>query len=246
MEFTPYFKRYEAIAAEADKVFSRVSELTGPAVSCKPGCSECCHAPFDLSFIEALYINQKFRERFPQSMQRAPIEDRADRADRDFHVIKKKAFKASENGVPHEQILADLAKERIRCPLLDEEDHCILYEHRPITCRLYGVPLDIRGEAKACGKSGFTQGGKYPAVKVELLQDRLMELSAEFVAELGSKYTDMATMLIPVSMALLTDFDDEYLGLNDAAREFVDQQLEKMGHGRKITYEREIPMREDD
>jgi Fe-S-cluster containining protein len=31
--------------------------------------------------------------------------------------------------------------------LLDSEGHCLVYEHRPMTCRLHGLPLiDISGE----------------------------------------------------------------------------------------------------
>jgi Fe-S-cluster containining protein len=28
-----------------------------------------------------------------------------------------------------------------RCPLLDERDECLIYEHRPLACRLEGLPM---------------------------------------------------------------------------------------------------------
>ena len=34
----------------------------------------------------------------------------------------------------------EIAATSVRCPLLDEENRCLLYDARPITCRLYGVP----------------------------------------------------------------------------------------------------------
>ena len=58
-ELIPVFTAYEALVAEADAVFSRVNELHPDCVTCKPGCSDCCHATFDLSLVEAMYLNAK-------------------------------------------------------------------------------------------------------------------------------------------------------------------------------------------
>ena len=56
-ELTPVFTAYEALVAEADAVFARVGEMHPDCVTCKPGCSDCCHAMFDLSLVEAMYLN---------------------------------------------------------------------------------------------------------------------------------------------------------------------------------------------
>ena len=43
--------------------------------------------------------------------------------------------KGSEDAMEH--IMEEAAKARIRCPLLDSNDQCVLYDYRPITtCRL--------------------------------------------------------------------------------------------------------------
>ena len=62
----------------------------------------------------------------------------------------------------------------------------------------------------------FKKGETYPAVNVDVLQKKLYELSEELVREVGSKYTRMAEMLVPLSMALLTDYNEEYLGVGSA------------------------------
>ena len=59
-ELTPVFTAYEALVAEADAVFARVGEMHPDCVTCKPGCSDCCHAMFDLSLVEAMYLNARF------------------------------------------------------------------------------------------------------------------------------------------------------------------------------------------
>ncbi len=213
LDFSPAFARYEAIAAEADAAFAKVAAACPGLVTCGEGCSDCCHALFDLSFIEALYLNHRFNQAFPPGPKRDAILERANTADREHYKLKRKAFRAGEQGVPTSEILADLARERIRCPLLGDDDRCILYAFRPVTCRLYGVPLEIGGAAHTCGNTGFAPGGRYPTVRIEKLQDRLMELSQEVVAALPTKLPLMGEMLVPVSLALVTEYDDEYLGI---------------------------------
>jgi len=210
----PYFEKYKALLAEVDAVFAKVGQACPEEVTCAEGCSDCCHALFDVSLVEALYLNTAFHERFPKGPARERILDLADAADRAHYKLKRKAVKAGEKGVATEAILADLARERIRCPLLGDDDRCVLYDCRPVTCRLYGVPLEIGGKAHSCGKSGFAPGGAYPTVKVEILQDRLFALSGELAAGIGSSYPLLADMLVPVSMALLTEYTPEYLGIS--------------------------------
>ena len=103
----------------------------------------------------------------------------------------------------------EIAAERVRCPLLNDDDMCDLYEYRPITCRLYGMPTSIGGIGHTCGKSGFVEGKPYPTVNLDVIQKRLYEISAEFVSRIKTKYVKMADMLVPLSMAILTDYDEE-------------------------------------
>ena len=213
LDFSPAFARYEALAAEADAAFAKVSEMCPDFVSCGAGCSDCCHALFDLTFIEALYLNHKFQAAFPSGPARDAVLERANSADRDAAKLKRKAFRAGEHGVSTRDILESMSRERIRCPLLGDDDHCVLYPFRPITCRLYGVPLEISGEARTCGNTGFTPGGRYPTVKIEKLQDKLVALSQEVVAALPTRLPLLGEMLVPVSFALITEFDDDYLGI---------------------------------
>ena len=42
--------------------------------------------------------------------------------------------------------MEEAARIKCRCPLLGDDDRCLLYQARPITCRLYGVPTAIAGQ----------------------------------------------------------------------------------------------------
>ena len=213
-DMSPVFGQYEVLMREADAVFARVRNSHGACVMCRETCSDCCHALFDLSLVEAVYLHQAFVEAFPVGPQRSALLERADAADRRVYAIKRKAFKASQEGREESAILAELATLRVRCPLLDDDDRCALYHARPITCRVYGIPTSIEGKGHVCGKSRFRAGDAYPTVNLDRIRQRLQGLNLELAALVGSGYGEIHTVLAPVSMTLLTEYDARYFGLH--------------------------------
>ncbi|MBU0698948.1 MAG: YkgJ family cysteine cluster protein, partial [Proteobacteria bacterium] len=186
-------------------------------VTCKIKCADCCHAIFDITLIEAIYINHQFDQKF-QGQEREQLVEKSNGADRKVHMIKRNAYRKSQSGKKEIDILVELAAERCRCPLLNEKDLCDLYEYRPITCRLYGIPTSIGGAGHTCGKSGFVKGEQYPSVNLDVIQRKLFAISQELVSSIKTRYVKMAEMLIPVSMALITVYDLEYLGIDNSEK----------------------------
>ncbi|MDP3282855.1 MAG: YkgJ family cysteine cluster protein, partial [Desulfobacterales bacterium] len=172
-------------------------------------------AVFDLTLIEALYLNHKSREVFAGE-KRVKLEEKANIADRAVFKLKKNAYNEFKSGKSEDEIINDLAAKRIRCPLLNEEDCCDLYEFRPITCRLYGIPVSIGGAGHTCGLSGFKEGKNYQTVNMDAIQKKLYEISDDVVRHINSKYLKLSEVLVPLSMAILNVYDKEYLGLADA------------------------------
>lgn len=212
LDFSKYFQRYEQLVSEADKLFSSIQDRHPECVTCKQGCSDCCYALFDLSLVEALYVNHHFHRVLPKELK-DEILTKADQADRTAYKLKYQAYKSHRDGAPTEEILAEMARRRVRCPLLNARDECDLYDYRPLTCRLYGVPQVIEGRSRTCALSNFQPGVAYPTVHMEKIQAKLAELSMELVSGLNTKYVRMADVLVPPSMALLTVYDEEYLGI---------------------------------
>ena len=212
IDFTPYFEKYKAAVDMADQVFARIQKDYPECVTCKIKCADCCHALFDLTLIEAIYINYQFKKTI-KGKDKIRLIEKANRADRKTHMAKRQAYKSKKAGKNETEILMDIAAERVRCPLLNDDEMCDLYEYRPITCRLYGIPTSIGGCSHTCGKSGFIEGKQYPAVNLDVIQKKLYNISNEFVREIKTKYAKMADMLVPLSMAILVDFDEEYLGI---------------------------------
>jgi Fe-S-cluster containining protein len=210
--FRPFFEQYEALAASVERAFETVKNQYPDCVKCKPLCADCCYALFDLTLIEALYINEQFRNKYSGETLEILLE-RCNKIDRALYKLKKTAFKAAESGKEETEILQEMAETRIRCPMLNDAQMCEIYEFRPLTCKLYGIPTAIGGQGYTCGLSAFEKGEKYPTANLDRIQNRLLELSAEITVAIQSKYMRMGEILVPLSMALTTIYDDEYLGI---------------------------------
>ena len=218
IDLNPYFKKYEKLVATADAVFDRVKKAHADCVKCGERCADCCFALFDLTLIEALYINYKFKEKFKGSAKLELVE-KANRADRQIYKIKRKAFKAFQDGKNEGEILAEMAFERVRCPLLNDRDLCDLYEYRPLTCRFYGIPTAIEGAGHTCGQSEFKQGEQYPTVNLDIINNQLQQISAELLRDIKSKNIKLADLLVPLSSSMVMDFDEVFLGVADEPEE---------------------------
>jgi Fe-S-cluster containining protein len=213
MEFSTFFEKYNKIVAAADKVFEQIKNEYPDCVTCKIECSDCCNALFDISLVEALYISRKFREKFNGSGLDKLLE-KANKADRKIYKLKKDAYRDFKDGKDETAIFGKMAEERVRCPVLNESDQCDIYEFRPITCRLYGIPTAIGGKGHTCGLSEFAKGKSYPTANLDAIHQTLFNISTELVTHIGSKYSRLSEIVVPISMALLTIYDEEYLGID--------------------------------
>lgn len=154
--------------AAIDQAFEAVRKAHPEAIACKKGCADCCHAVFDVSFVEAVNLLDYFQRL--DSTVREQIIGAAQEA--------RQAW--------DEQIMAsrlDPALARIRCPLLDDQGLCLCYEARPVNCRTYGIPTVIDGKGHVCGLSGFEPGISYPTVNLAALQRILQDLSLQLAGE---------------------------------------------------------------
>lgn len=218
IDLKPYFDKYEALVEKAEGAFDRVKASHAECVKCEEKCSDCCFAIFDLTLIEALYLHHKFNEKFEGSA-RVELVEKANRADRRIYKIKRNAFKELQAGGNEGELLAQMALERVRCPLLSEKDLCDLYDNRPLTCRFYGIPTAIGGAGHTCGKSDFKQGEQYPTVNLDAVHNHLQQISAELLRDIKSKNIKLVDLLVPVSSAMVMDFDEVFLGIAEEPRE---------------------------
>ena len=212
LDLNEYFVKYEALVQVVDGIFNRVKNEFPKEVFCREKCSDCCYALFDLTLVEALYIKHKFNEKF-SGKERNDIIEIASKTDRALVKMKRDAYKKVKDGADQLEIVGKMSQERVRCPLLGEDNLCVMYEHRPITCRVYGIPTSTAGASHICGRTNFVQGQPYPTLNMDKIYTQLQLISAELTKGINSEKIRMHEMLIPVSMTLVTDFTEDYLGV---------------------------------
>jgi Fe-S-cluster containining protein len=120
-------------------------------VACLRGCHECCASGFfDITLLDALHIRDSLKK-VP-----APVRKRVvDRANEQLDILEKKgAFSRKD---PLLKTLASIdsisrRSAKMRCPALDDNGACLIYEFRPHICRIFGPT--VRGPRRAVRLEG--------------------------------------------------------------------------------------------
>jgi len=197
--FEDLFRRYEKLVAKADESFAEVEKEFSPLMKCGEMCFDCCNSVFGLFLIESVYLNQHVAKM--ERRKRREIESRGERSDREMLAVEKR-LRAYDRD-PGAKALA-MARERVRCPLLDDRGKCALYQYRPLTCRVYGIPTIINGKTHACWKAGFEKDKNYPAFNLDGAYRELYQLSGQLLQRLAPQNIERASLLVSVSRSLST------------------------------------------
>ena len=139
-----------ADAAERAKTANGASWLT-----CRPGCTPCCHGVFRISALDAERLRTGLREL--EHADRPRADGIRTRAQALVGVLRAAFPGDAQSGVlaPEEDDgwddFADLAEADAACPVLDPATgRCELYAHRPLTCRVFGPPVRNKGGIGVC------------------------------------------------------------------------------------------------
>ena len=137
-------------ATERAKVASGASWLT-----CRPGCTPCCHGVFRISALDAERLRMGWRLLRDEDALRA--EAIRGRALATVGALQGAFPGDSRSGVlaPEDEggweSFADLPEADAACPVLDPATgRCELYAHRPLTCRIFGPPVRNESGVGVC------------------------------------------------------------------------------------------------
>jgi len=180
MSFQELFASYNSLLREVDGIFTWMQKTYPDAVLCIEGCADCCHASFDVTFIEASSLRMAIQQIAVDDPVRQYIRLQAGKAKEE---IEQKVPTLVDQGDDQQQLLDSIATWRIRCPLLTADNRCAVYDARPLTCRVYGLPTEISGKGHVCGFTGFDPGKTYPTIKLDTIVSRLDSLSERLAAE---------------------------------------------------------------
>ena len=204
MDFSYLFEPYDRLVSRADKSFERMAGEYPGCIACKPGCADCCHAVFGLFLIEAVFLKHDF-DRLGEKEKEAALE-RGIEAEKELKTLERtlKEFKDDPQMSTY-----SMARARIRCPLLNDDDACILYPYRPITCRIYGIPTMIQRVPRICGGTGFKKNQAYPIFNMDGVQKELFQLSKDLLVNIKNDSADeRASLLISIPKIIKTAVED--------------------------------------
>ena len=149
---------YLKFLSRADAWYRGVRGKFPDKVTCTKGCRDCCLGLFDVTLLDGDLLREGLAAADPET--RRDIESRA------ASILAKlretwPGLGATLEGWTDDEIdvLCD-ALGAVECPVLGPAGECRLYEHRPLTCRLSGVPVvDLSGEKvypEGCAKCSLT------------------------------------------------------------------------------------------
>ena len=196
------FQSYELLADKAEAAFQEMQKEHGSCIKCEAHCSDCCHAVFGLFLIEAGYLKEHFDKLTDEEKNAALV--RCEQAEKSLERLQN-MLQAHEDDPQMQAYI--MSRERIPCPLLNENQECVLYLHRPITCRVYGIPTKVQGKARVCWKADFKKDARYPVFDLDAAYRELYILSTELLKGAGED-AGKASLLISVSKSITTPLKD--------------------------------------
>jgi Fe-S-cluster containining protein len=204
-------ERYGKLLARVDDWFSDCLSRFPDDIACGRGCSACCRGLFDITLLDALFLRRGF-DKLPEEVRR----DLLCRAEKRLSSIRgiwpEFAPPFVLNDHPEEERAAVMPEgDETPCLLLGADGLCLLYDCRPLTCRLHGLPLvDRSGEVMDDACCTLNVPVQNPVTLAGLRGDftDIFRTETLLVAEFNGLLTGIPTTqldtLIPA--ALLIDF----------------------------------------
>lgn len=160
---------YPELLARLDAWQEDVRERFPGVVPCRSGCSACCHGPFDISAADARVVREGVAS-LPYPV-RVAVEQRA--------RVQVGGMARSEPGFEFPWDVSRIEESRFDalvdaqagepCPALDFEGRCLIYEWRPMICRVMG--LGMRTGSGAGLANGCPIQDDFPAYRELPLQE---------------------------------------------------------------------------
>lgn len=138
---------YGLLLAEVDAWFARCLAVQPRSIACGAGCAECCRGLFDITLLDACFLKYGF-DRLDARVQ-AVVRRKAIARLQELQILWPDFREPYILSYRPEEEWEELMPEddETPCPLVNDEGRCILYNYRPMTCRLNGIPLvDRSGE----------------------------------------------------------------------------------------------------
>lgn len=203
---------YGQLLSSVDVWFHRCTFAAPEDIHCSNGCSHCCRGLFDITLLDACFLKSGF-DKLEQGVQYKVADQARSRLEAIKAIWPEFAPPFTLNHRSDEEWEKIMPNEDdTPCVLLDENGRCLVYEHRPMTCRLHGLPLvDTGGEIMDPALCSLNFVGKeslsLPHIRFEFIRlfQNELALFKVFTGELLNRQLNELDTLIPA--AILLSFD---------------------------------------
>ena len=127
---------YKNILERADAFFRSVRATQSEHLQCGRGCSLCCYGLFEIGSGDIPVLAEGLAELHPMRRQM---------------IVRKAVDIVASSKHPNLRECSPIEKDAFfdrtastACPNLNEAGECMIYEHRPLVCRTFGLPLRDR------------------------------------------------------------------------------------------------------
>lgn len=206
-------KQYQELLNQVDAWFAGAQELYPDKISCRSGCSDCCRGLFDITILDAWQLKQGF-DALPLHIRTKVAEKCRERLAGIRALWPEFDRPYLLNCRPEEDWDAIMPEDdETPCVLLGEDGRCLVYRHRPLTCRLHGIPqIDLDGEQMSDEWCTLNFAGEEPMELPGLrapftgIFRQEVSLLVRFTEKLLHRGMGEVDTVIPA--ALLMDFDN--------------------------------------
>ena len=171
-------------------------------VRCLRKCHECCASGFfDITLLDALHLRENLKK-VPAAIRKRVV----DKANEQLDILEKKGAFSRKDPLLKSLAAIDAISRRsakMRCPALDDNGACLIYEIRPHICRIFGPT--VRGSRRAVRLEGCGYFEKdIPESDFAILsnyKDEEVLIKAMFT-KAGKKRVREVDTIIPAAIAL--------------------------------------------
>jgi Fe-S-cluster containining protein len=136
-----------------DNWLQKANDRGGEHIACRRGCAQCCVGVFAIDRLDALRLQRGLNELADRDLERAQrvLQRAAESLERTVDFFPGDVETGIlDDSVEAEEIFEEFANDE-PCPALDPVTlTCDLYEHRPMTCRVFGPPVRTEGGLGVC------------------------------------------------------------------------------------------------
>jgi Fe-S-cluster containining protein len=138
---------YRQLLGRIDDWFAGCVARSGEQIACRQGCCGCCRGLFEISLLDAALLQTGFAE------LAAPVKEQVLTGARSRVAVLQQRWPEFQppyilNHLPDDGWQNMPEDDLTPCPLLGKDGSCLVYESRPMTCRLHGLPnIDCSGES---------------------------------------------------------------------------------------------------